>query len=535
MVFDNSLFDNKSNKNFYVTTPIYFCNSNLHIGHCYTTIAADTIARYKKLLGYKVKFLTGTDEHGQKIQREAQKNNLAPIEYVDSIVESIKKLWALLNIDYDIFMRTTDKNHVLSLQKVFEKLYDSGDIYKSNYEGLYCTPCETFFTEHQLINNRCPDCGREVEKTQEEAYFFRLSKYQDRLINLIENNPDFIEPESKRNEMLNNFLKPGLEDLCVSRTSFNWGIPVDFDNKHIIYVWFDALFNYITALNFLDNSDDYKNFWPADVHIVGKEIVRFHSIIWPAILMALNLPLPKKILSHGWIVINGEKMSKSKGNVINSEILINRYGVDAIRYFLMREISFGQDGNFNNKALINRINFDLVNDLGNLISRTNGMIQKYFDGELKSFDYEKNIDIENLCLENLKAYKNLMDQYKLSEALAKTFELVNFANKYIDEIKPWVLAKDNNQKNNLANFLYSLIEIIRIISVMIYPFMPETPKKILSQFNLDIKYINFDLASKFGVTEKNIKAIKSDLLFPRIDLEKELSALENINLKLNKN
>jgi methionyl-tRNA synthetase len=495
-------------------------------------VAADAISRYKRLKGYDVMFLTGTDEHGQKIQRKAEEKGVTPKQYVDDIVEGIKDLWKLMEITNDKFIRTTDKYHEQVVQKIFKKLYDQGDIYKGEYEGWYCTPCESFWTKTQLVDGKCPDCGREVELTKEESYFFRLSKYQDMLIKHIEENPDFIQPVSRRNEMLNNFLRPGLEDLCVSRTTFNWGIPVTFDEKHVIYVWIDALSNYITALGYLSGDDsDYRKYWPADVHLVGKEIVRFHTIIWPAILMALGEPLPKQVFGHGWLLLEGGKMSKSKGNVVDPAVLVSKYGVDAIRYFLLREVPFGSDGVFSNEALINRINSDLANDLGNLVSRTIAMIDKYFGGiipsERESGDFDE--DLKKTVMETPAKVEELMDKFQFSSALTEIWKAISRTNKYIDETMPWVLAKDAANKGRLAGVLYNLAESIRIVSVLIQPFMPETPEKIWKQLGLNRKdAVCWDSAKIWGSYPSGISVNKGDVIFPRIDMNKELEELEGM-------
>ena len=495
-------------KTFYITTPIYYPSDKLHIGHSYCTVAADTLAKYKRLRGYDVRFMTGTDEHGQKIERIATSLGLTPKEYVDKVVAGIKDLWKALDISYDRFIRTTDDDHIAGVKKIFKKLYDKGDIYKSEYEGWYCTPCESFFTEHQLVDGKCPDCGRPVEKVKEESYFFRLSKYQDRLIKHIEEHPEFIQPQSRQTEMISNFLKPGLEDLCVSRTSFKWGIPVDFDPKHVIYVWVDALSNYITALGYgSDNDELFKKYWPADVHIVGKEIVRFHSIIWPAMLMALDLPLPKQIFGHGWLVIDGGKMSKSKGNVVDPNVLIERYGLDAVRYFLLREIAFGQERQFSNEALIQRINSDLANDLGNLVSRTAGMIGKYFGGQLpenhEATEFDN--DLKNTASETIVKFEECMDKMLFSDALSNLWTLIRRTNKYIDETQPWILAKSEENMPKLAGALYNVSESIRIIAIMLQPFMPKTPKLIFEQFNIDESIGQWESIRTWGLLPKNLK------------------------------
>ena len=507
-----------NDKKFYITTPIYYPSANFHIGHCYTTIVADAIARYKRLTGYDVFYLTGTDEHGEKIQKKANEAGVTPKEYVDKIVANAKDLWKSLDISYDKFIRTTDEEHVKCVQKIFERLYKQGDIYKGEYKGLYCTPCESFWTETQLINGKCPDCGRDVHEVSEEAYFFKLSKYQDRLVKYYEENPDFIEPESRKNEMINNFIKPGLADLCVSRTSFDWGIPVTFDDKHVVYVWLDALTNYISALGYLSDDDSlFKKYWPCDLHIVGKEIIRFHTIVWPIMLMALNLPLPKKVFGHGWLVIDGGKISKSLGNYKDPREYIDAYGVDAIRYFALREVPFGSDGSFSEDALINRTNGDLANILGNLVNRTIGMINKYFDGEVSNKGVSEEID-NNLIKEAESLYikvENYMNKLEVPKALDAIFDLFRSLNKYIDETTPWILAKDDSKKDRLATVLYNLIEGIRIGTVLLRPFIPETTEKIFKQINTD--NTSYDSVKEFGGYKSRTKVGIPEVLFQRIE------------------
>ena len=495
-----------NDKKFYITTPIYYPSANFHIGHCYTTIVADAIARYKRLTGYDVFYLTGTDEHGEKIQKKASEAGVTPKEYVDKIVANAKDLWKSLDISYDKFIRTTDEEHVKCVQKIFERLYKQGDIYKGEYKGLYCTPCESFWTETQLIDGKCPDCGRDVHEVSEEAYFFKLSKYQDRLVKYYEENPDFIEPESRKNEMINNFIKPGLADLCVSRTSFDWGIPVTFDEKHVVYVWLDALTNYISALGYLSDDDSlFKKYWPCDLHIVGKEIIRFHTIVWPIMLMALDLPLPKKVFGHGWLVIDGGKISKSLGNYKDPREYIDTYGVDAVRYFALREVPFGSDGSFSEEALINRTNGDLANILGNLVNRTIGMINKYFDGEVS------NKEAESLYIK----VENYMNKLEVPKALDSIFDLFRSLNKYIDETTPWILAKDDSKKDRLATVLYNLIEGIRIGTVLLRPFIPETTEKIFKQINTD--NTSYDSVKEFGGYKSSTKVGIPEVLFQRIE------------------
>ena len=513
-----------NDKKFYITTPIYYPSANFHIGHCYTTIIADAIARYKRLDGYDVFYLTGTDEHGQKIQKKAEEAGVSPQEYVDEIVGNAKDLWKSLGISYDKFIRTTDEEHVLCVQKIFKKLYEKGDIYKGEYKGLYCTPCESFWTETQLVEGKCPDCGREVVEVTEEAYFFKLSKYHDRLVKHYEEHLEFIEPESRKNEMINNFIKPGLEDLCVSRTSFDWGIPVTFDDKHVVYVWLDALTNYISSLGYLsDDQTLFEKYWPCDLHIVGKEIVRFHTIIWPIMLMALDIPLPKKVFGHCWLVIDGGKISKSLGNYKDPRDYIEAYGVDAIRYFVLREVPFGSDGSFSEEALITRTNGDLANVLGNLVNRTIGMANKYFDDviENKSVFDELDDKLIKEALELKFKVDNYMDKLEVPKALETVFELLRSCNKYIDETMPWVLAKDESKRDRLATVLYNLIECIRISAVVLRAFMPDTAEKIFEQINCDKK--EFDTLDKFGYYESGSHVGKAEVLFQRIEVKNNIN------------